>query len=253
MKIFVITPMLNEASRYLHSAISNALEWADEVFVYDDGSDDGSFEVALDAGAMVMARQPGVSSFLEHEGRFRQGMWDAMNLCLDPTPTDWIFAIDADECLVADEVNARSLLEYNIAEAAHTNAKSCIVPVPEFFGYDEDGTPLRRMDGFWGTIAGTRLFRWQAGGRYSDKAMGSGAEPGFVQACRKHQSEGLSLCHYGYAQESDQVSKYNRYTQLSNHGHANAHVNSIMGAKKLVRWTGRIPEMARGDSMAQAA
>lgn len=246
-------PMKNEADRYLHSAISNALEWADAVFVYDDDSTDDSREVALDAGAMVVGRTPDVPTFLEHEGRFRQGMWNAFTDTYKLQMTDWVFAIDADECVVTSTPNIRAVIEDNILEAEAISACSCIVPVPEFFGIGLDGVPLQRTDGLWGTIAGTRLFGWQPGGRFADRPMGSGSEPGYVQARRKHESSGLYLCHYGYADAGDQQDKYDRYTQLKNHGHANAHVNSIIGAKKLVPWAGAVPEMSRGDEFAHLA
>jgi len=252
MKILVLMPARNEAARYLHSAISNALEWADDVFVYDDGSTDDSYEIALDAGAVVKRREESVPKFLEHEGRFRQGSWNAFTDCLSPQESDWVFAVDSDECVVTDAPLTRSVIESNIAAAQAIGAFSCIVPVPEFFGYDEDGTPMRRTDGLWATIAGTRLFRFQPAGCYADRPMGSGAEPGYVQARRKHQSSGLSLCHYGYADANDQIEKYNRYTSLKAHGHANAHVNSILATKTLERWTGKVPDMTRGDSLAIA-
>jgi hypothetical protein len=165
---------------------------------------------------------------------------------LDPDRNTWIFAIDADECVVA-EGDAREAIERNIILAERSGAASLVVPVPEFFGIATDGTPLQRVDGEWGKIAGTRLFRYHPGGRFSDRAMGCGAEPAYVAAHHRIQSTGLWLCHYGYADERDQAAKYARYSGLADHGHLNSHVESIVGRQTLVRWNGRVPAMHRGS------
>jgi glycosyltransferase involved in cell wall biosynthesis len=246
-------PCRNESSRYLHSAISHALEYLDELLVYDDQSDDDSYEVALNAGATVVRRPDDVPSFLSHEGKFRQASYDMLSDTFQASTADWVLSIDADEALVADHEDTWSVLEFNINKANYNHSSSCVVPIPEIFGYDSDGTPMRRVDGEWGKIAGTRLFRWVNKGRYESRAMASGAEPVQARLGNKEPSSGLFLLHYGYADERDQRLKYERYTSLADHGHLNSHVQSIVGKKSLVRWEGISPAMVRGDEMLRDA
>jgi hypothetical protein len=54
---------------------------------------------------------------------------------------------------------------------------------------------------------------------------------------------GVYLMHLGYARVEDQVAKHARYSSLLAHGHADSHVQSIVGAKTLKRWEGPIPEV----------
>jgi hypothetical protein len=103
-----------------------------------------------------------------------------------------------------------------------------------------------RTDGLWDTIAGPRLFAWYPGGRFADKAMGSGSEPGYVGRGNYVRAEGLWLLHYGYARVDDQKAKYARYSGLAAHGHADAHVQSIVARSVLRDWEGPFPNLQPG-------
>jgi len=249
MRLFGLMPTRNEADRYLHSAICNALEYLDELVVYDDRSNDDTVDVALNAGAFVVERPAHVPSFVEHEGKFRQAAYDALQEEFQPEPGDWILAIDADEALVNTNPGAstRMSIELNILAASYTPATAILVPVPEFFGLDADGRPLQRMDGEWGRIQGTRLFAWQEGGVYADRAMACGAEPTYVATGRQHAAVSLHLTHWGYVSQADREVKYRRYSTYA--GHSNKHVESIPASGKLRRWPHAIPSMHRGDEL----
>lgn len=251
VRILGVTVARNEEDRYLASMLRWALLNAvDDLFLFDDLSEDGTRTCAEALGAMIQVRGADQASFLEHEGKFRQAAWNAFERAMGPRPGDWILAIDADEFLVS---KTNSCPRCDLAEAARladaVGAKSVLVPIPEVFGWDGDGTPLVRVDGLWGTIRGTRFFRYELGGVFQDKSMGCGSEPTYV-GMSKHSPTafGLHLMHFGYADAADQVDKHKRYTSLAAHGHNDQHVQSIVGAKQLVRWDGPIPKVERGDA-----
>ncbi len=207
-----------------------------------------------------MVRPDSCPSFLEREGQFRQRAWQWFEESVQPEPGDTVLALDADEFLVAGEdqdVSARTVgwaIGQAIEAAAANGSMAVMVPVPEVF----DATcpdflytdPMVRTDGFWGTIAGTRLFRYQRGGTFRNRAMGSGAEPTFVadSAPRAPRYPGLSLLHLGYMDAADRRAKHQRYTELVDHGHANSHIQSIIARPTLEPWKGPWPAVWRGRS-----
>lgn len=254
MRLYATVVMRNEADRYLASMLMNVNKIVDDIFVWDDQSTDKSWQIALDAGAMVSGRPDNVPSFLQNEGAYRQAAWDTFEACLQPDLDSWILAIDADECLVAADWcgqppgGIRETVNKAIQEAERQGCLSVLIPVPEVFGFDDDGTPLIRVDGLWPTVAGTVLFKYLPRAKFRDKAMGCGREPEIVTTRYSQINFGLNLLHYGYAHEPDQALKHARYTALVDHGHNNTHVNSIVGRKTLKRWEGPVPVMTRGDT-----
>jgi hypothetical protein len=228
----------------------HVVQVVDKAYFYDDNSDDDSLDIVDAIGNTMWSSRSDGTSFLEHEGKFRQAMWSAFEGCCFPKSGDWVLAIDADELLSSTGTNCclRCELDKVIELAEKQGAKSVLLPVPEVFALDDDGTPLVRKDGLWGTIAGTRLFRYEKNGVYRDKAMGCGAEPTYVaQSKISRQSLGLHLMHFGYADKADQLAKFTRYTSLQSHGHLDAHVTSIVTTPTLERWVGPKVALKRGS------
>lgn len=85
-KLAVIIPTLNEEKNLPFALESSA--FADQVFVLDSGSSDGSRRIAEDYGA----------TFVYHawEGYARQKNWGLDHL---PIESDWVFLLDADEAI----------------------------------------------------------------------------------------------------------------------------------------------------------
>jgi hypothetical protein len=221
-------------------------------FVYDDQSTDGTAEIAREVGCQVVVRPDDVPSFLEHEGHFRQAAWGAFEQTMRPKAGSWLLIVDADECLVTVGSGCvRCEVNQAIQAAEAAGHLSVLVPVPEIFGM-QDGVPLVRTDGLWPTVAGTILCKYIPNAVYRDKPMGCGREPVAVTTNFSRQAFGLHLLHFGYARERDQIEKHARYTALSDHGHHDGHVQSIVGTKTLKRWDGPVPEMLRGDERAAA-
>lgn len=92
MKLTAVILTLNEAAHVQECVRS--LEWADDVVVFDSYSDDGTRELAEQAGATVLQNK------FENYAQQR-------NAALDAVLADWIFFVDADErgtAALAEEV-----------------------------------------------------------------------------------------------------------------------------------------------------
>lgn len=243
-RVFGLVVTKNECDRYLQACLKWHLPLVNALLVYDDGSDDDTLKVVADSGgAHYTCRPDGVPSFMEHEGRFRQDSLHALEELFQPVEGDWIIVIDTDEFLVIDGGDWRTL--HNVAASAdRAGCKSVRIPRPEIWDLNP---PSERIDGFWGNIQCTRLFRWEPGGVIKDVAMGCGNEPTYVNSAKVYtKSRSLHLLHVGYVEEEDRKDKYDRYSSLSDHGHNDRHIQSILAVPTLRRWTGEMPDIWRG-------
>lgn len=240
MSIYSYMVVKNEADRYLDACLQWLVELVDGVAVYDDRSTDDTLSIALDNGACVDVRSLDVPSFTTHEGRFRQAAWNFMERTFSPCEDDWILTVDADEFLVGvqDEVSELQALTSSTASAIEFQ-------IPEVFKLGDDGQPYVRTDGFWRSITGRRLFRWQPDGLIADRPMASGSAPTYVATAPAIRSTSMFLLHYGYATAEDQLFKYRRYSELD-HGHSSKHIESIVKPPRLEAWEGPWTSVWRG-------
>lgn len=239
-RVLCLTVGRNEADRYLAQMLENAAPVADAHFFYDDQSTDGTVRIAGE-WCTTITRPSSVPPFIENEGAFRQAAWDAFNETLNPRTGDWVLSIDCDEFLIASHdphVAVRTAIDLAI-DNGNVAVK---IPVPEVFRVDDQAVYVR-TDGFWGTIIGTRLFEWRPAGTFRDKKMGSGSEPTYVANGTHLTQDVVKLMHFGYADPADQKTKHERYTNLTDHGHADKHVQSIITEPTLVRWDGSMPSV----------
>ena len=243
IRVHGITVCRNEAGRWLESSLAWNSALCDTFFMYDDQSTDDSPTIATNTGVTVIRRPDDVPSFLEHEGRFRQGAWDAFEATVQPVEGDWVLSIDTDEFLVSNRshIPNRLALRASAAFGELSGYTASMVPIPEIWGL---APVMRRTDGAWGGVRSTRLFRYQGGGVFRDKAMGSGSEPSYVGK-RATFSE-VNILHAGYAHADDVRAKFERYTTLLAHGHADAHIQSIIAMPTLEPYEGRVPDWYRG-------
>lgn len=103
MKISCCIQSKNSAE-WLGLALASALEWADEIIISDENSTDGTKSLVskMNDGRIVLLQE----DFGGHFGKQRQAAYDK-------TTGDWVFWLDADECLID---NARQLLERTALE-----------------------------------------------------------------------------------------------------------------------------------------
>jgi glycosyltransferase involved in cell wall biosynthesis len=91
--VSVLVPIKNEAENLPRCL--GSVQWADEIFVVDSQSTDGSAEIAERHGAKVMQFQ--------FNGTWpKKKNWALANL---PFKNDWVLILDADETLPADAAN----------------------------------------------------------------------------------------------------------------------------------------------------
>lgn len=233
----------DEEGRYLEPALDWLDNQVDQVFVYDDGSTDRTREIAADYG-VVVPRQQGVPSFLEHEGRFRQAALRTMETMINPSEDDWVFIADADEFYVAFPDALDQLIEHT--EPHHVAVRIRVHSVWSI----TDGTLYHRVDGPWSTLYEPRLWKWRPHLSFADVPMGCRNEPVFVSmnpGLVSYPLTNSAILHYGYASPADRARRYKRYTsEVPAHGHSPTFIESILDPRgQWESWAGEIPSDVR--------
>lgn len=233
----------NEEHRYLEQALDWLDNYVDQIFVYDDASTDRTREIAAGYG-VVVPRQVTVPTFLDHEGRFRQGALRSLETVCQPTEDDWVFIADADEFFVAFPDDLDSLIEHT--EPHHIAVRIRVHSVWTI----EDGVLYHRVDGPWSTIYEPRLWKWRPHLSFADVPMGCRNEPVLVTmnpGLVSYPLTNSAILHYGYASPADRATRYRRYTsEVSAHGHSPTFIESITDARgQWESWAGEIPSDIR--------
>ncbi len=190
--VSVIVPVKNEAAN-LRRCLP-ALAWADEVYVVDSQSSDGTPEVAAEHGATVVQFQ--------FDGTYpKKKNWALENL---PFHNDWVLIVDADEVVVPDlaEEIARRLTR-DEAEGYYLNSRYYFL-----------GRRIRHCG--YSECWNLRLFKHPLGRyeRIPDSTLG---RAGDNEAHEHVELEGRvlrldnELDHYAYPTIASWVEKHNRY------------------------------------------
>lgn len=227
-----IMPVKNEANRYLKDVLAHLIGVVglENIFVYDDQSTDGTFEIISDFGICVARRGDDVSSFIQHEGRFRQWGWECFEEAMRPEPGDWVLAIDADEMFYGFERLPVLTRQEHVA----------VLGVTFYHMWNETHF---RVDKAWRPNRSSRLFRYYQGGTFADRQLACGSEPSYVlemiRSGRVHWDTGLAMKHLGYMRDRDKREKHARYMAIdSGNFHSRCHIESIMDeSPTLAPWT----------------
>jgi glycosyltransferase involved in cell wall biosynthesis len=225
----------NEEHRYLADFITHHQYVFDDIFVFDDNSTDRTRDICTYNGLTVV-KADGVS-FLEHEGKFRYQAWQKFEEKMKPSANDWVFAIDADEFLVAQVGVTKSTVHSTIDLAEYFNYISVQTKINEIWKV-ENGKCYERKDGLWDRIKASRLFKYQQNGTWNMKAMGCGSVPTYARV-PDFKTKNINLLHFGYATKEDQAIKFERYKQAG--GHNKNHVLSIIQKPRLQEYEGSVP------------
>lgn len=173
-----------DEARNLQACLA-AVRWAAEIVVVDNGSTDGTREIARAAGARVI------------EAHDWPGFGPQKNRAIDACTGDWVLALDADERVPAA---LRAEIERTLAQPAHD-----VYTMPRRSTY---AGRFMRHGGWWPDRV-ARLFR-RGTARYSDarvhenlvtdRPLGQLHEP---------------LLHYSFRSFEDVLAKVNRYSTES--------------------------------------
>ena len=190
--VSVIVPVKNEEEN-LRRCLP-ALGWADEIFVVDSRSTDGTPDVAADHGAKVVQ--------FEFNGVYpKKKNWALENL---PFRNDWVLIVDADEVVVpelAEEIARRIALDE--AEGYYLNSRYYFL-----------GRRIRHCG--YSECWNLRLFKHRLG-RYERMPDSSGGRAGDNEAHEHVELEGRvlrlekELDHHAYPTIASWVEKHNRY------------------------------------------
>ena len=221
-RILVSSVVKNEAAKFLPSAVQAWGDFADDIFVLDDHSDDESAQIAKAKGAEVV--RASASELWGNETPLRQQLW---NESLGRTnPGDWIFILDAD---MVPAKNPRDLI-FNDTDAIS-------FPLYDLWGKYSDGLLLYREDQFWQGHRNHRV--WAVRRQEDDLPWGSpdgrGIHTGHFPPTlrRSHLSYAPSdygLLHYAYLTPELRQAKFKQYSDIANQlsDFEKAHAMSIM-------------------------
>jgi hypothetical protein len=218
----------NELVRYLKPCIEHLLEFCDKIVVLDDASDDGTAEWLLDyASAGLFIGLSPESSFYRHEGRTRDRLL-ALTLAQKPTH---VLNLDADE-FITDGPALRDLI------AEQPDASAWHIPIEEVWEANDDRY-LAREDGGWKT---GRTLCWKVpAGRltFPNRALACGRVPSQLRVGSARPAA-VSLLHVGWLDESDRVSRHDRYVKHDGgRFHRGAHLASILWPREKVELVAR--------------
>jgi glycosyltransferase involved in cell wall biosynthesis len=246
VKLVASAIVRNEADRYLETWLRHLLTFCDEVRLLDDGSEDGTRNLAESLGTEVQVRRNPAAPFLVHEADARNAL---LRWTIEGQP-DYVLSIDADEFVG----EAEKLREYITGGA----------PVYSLWMREvwkiEDAKLGLRVDGQWGDRRCPVL--WKAppvlrGNRWliPRRKLACGREPQVVRGQRGVDT-GVGIYHFGWTREADRQGRAERYFEHDGgRYHANSHIQSILWPDKRVQlkwvpWPFSIPSSVAEDALA---
>lgn len=191
----------NEAAsdRYLRTALANALSLCDRVLLLDDGSTDGTAELAEQEGAEVV-RRDSAGFWGTDEATPRHQLWE-----LARQRGDWIYLFDADHELLG--VSREEL--HQLCSASSVDAWAC----PLWDCWDSPST--HRVDGYWQAWRHPRAWLFKAlPGEWPPRGIHSGhapLRPWRVGLC----PPGVGVRHLGYVKPAHRAKKLAQYLALA--------------------------------------
>lgn len=222
----------NERRRYLQPFVEHLLEFVDEIRVLDDRSDDGTREWLREQERVYVQHSTALPMFVD-EGAARNALLD-WTIAGKPTH---VIAIDSDE-FVSNGAALRAACEADLDPGVWS------LEMQEVWKADRRKL-WTREDGGWRAHRVPVLWRvperLDASWRIEGKALACGREPMAVRKLAPRALRtGVSLLHFGWANEAERERRYQRYVDADNGKyHAGSHLRSIMWPDRRVRLKSR--------------
>lgn len=195
----------NEAESYFASALDSWAAFADDILVLDDGSTDGTLEIATEHPATIVVPRISSGSW-GNESPTRQQLFD--EALAHTAEGDYIFWLDADMVPLRDP---RELLQ--------TGCDQFYFPLFDLWGRQNERL-LYRCDGAWQAHLAPRLWMIQrppAGfvPQWNPRGVHCGHLP--LNLPKGHYAllpQEFGILHYAYLDEADRLRKSRSYLQL---------------------------------------
>lgn len=209
----------NEEGRYLEKSISSVKGFVDYFLIIDDASTDSTRliceQLLNDVPHKIVTNK---KSLFYKEYILRKKAWDSIK----PFRPKWVLALDADE-----------VFEKNVSQKIKTLINIPFVDALSFRFFDMWNENEYRDDKLWN--AHKRFFTIMC--RYSpdfiykwkETNQHCGRTPKNIKFLSTFNVD-IKIMHYGWAKESDRLTKYNRYMELDKDGKSGSleHYKSIL-------------------------
>jgi len=220
MRLISALLVKNEADRYLQRVIERCAEFSDEILVLDDGSTDGSVELAKSLGCLVKQRtQAGAWG---NESPARAELWERAVKC---AKDGWILVNDADQLLHGDP--------RPLCETWEANSWAFVL-------MDMWSETQHRVDGFWQASRTPRpwlVCPSRFGPNFTPQWSGRGIHVGHLPsnaplACLVAPTDLYWWQHFAYATPEQRVAKHAKYLSVRDQltPMERAHADSILDA-----------------------
>jgi glycosyltransferase involved in cell wall biosynthesis len=188
----------NEA-RWIRPVLESALKVCERVYVLDDHSTDGSFDICAGFGERVRVFSSSFHSL--DEARDKNWMLEVIRL---GTKAEWVLAIDGDE-LLTDHAQLVATIQ-----SGRANCYSMRVL------YLWDREDQVRTDGVYGRFWRPSLFRLGAGESFQSTRNGGNFHCGNVpkELLPNSRRCEVRLLHFGYMHASDRRRKFDWYNEV---------------------------------------
>ena len=187
----------NEA-RWIQAVIESALKVCERVYVLDDHSTDGTFDICQQFQDRVLVYSSAFHGI--DEARDKNWMLEVIQL---GTKAEWVLAIDGDELL----------MDHAELVATTGSGRSDCYALRVLYLWDRKDQV--RTDGVYGRFWRPSLFRLGAKGSFQTTGNGGNFHCGNVPAdlARNSQRSEVRLLHFGYMDPVDRRRKFDWYNQ----------------------------------------
>lgn len=181
--------------------VLRSVEWCDEIFLFDDDSDDSTAEIADDCGATVIPTP--FDDF--NEARDKEHL--VSEIAESYNPQTWILMIDGDEVL-----EARG--EWKIRHCISSNYGMPAFRLRILYLWNSEKTI--RMDGVYGKFFRPSLFRLGTDHRFLISGATGNLHCSNIPACYFNKTGNCEarILHLGYMLKEDRIRKWKYYNSL---------------------------------------